>query len=121
MPHLNRPRLVTSLGVPVRTGRHIINAGGIFIQLMPGTGEDDISWLEKWLSYAARDKLLEPGKRFESIMEEVLPEENWYSPDYKTRKVSVQLFEGEDGKEPPEPWYQGIWRNWLPMGRNRSS
>lgn len=65
---------VTSLGVLVGRDGNIINAGGIFIQLMPGTGEDDISWLEKCVeNMPPVTKLLEPGKKIESIIEEVLP------------------------------------------------
>lgn len=65
---------VTSLGVLVGRDGNIINAGGLFIQLLPGCKEEDISWLEKCIEKMPPfTKLLESGNSLEKILEEVLP------------------------------------------------
>lgn len=65
---------VTSLGVLVGRDGNIINAGGIFIQLMPGCSEENISWLEKCVEKMPPiTKLLEPGRTLENILEDILP------------------------------------------------
>ncbi|NLM09961.1 MAG: Hsp33 family molecular chaperone HslO [Clostridiaceae bacterium] len=65
---------VTSLGVLVGRDGNIINAGGLFIQLMPGCSEENISWLEKCVeSMPPVTKLLESENSLEQIIEEVLP------------------------------------------------
>lgn len=65
---------VTSLGVLVGRDGNIINSGGLFIQLMPGCSEENISWLEKCVeNMLPITKLLESGNSLESIIEQVLP------------------------------------------------
>lgn len=64
---------VTSLGVLVGRDGNIINAGGLFIQLMPGCSEEDISWLEKCIdNMLPITKLLESGNSLETITREIL-------------------------------------------------
>lgn len=65
---------VTSLGVLVGRDGHIINAGGLFIQLMPGCSEENISWLENCIKdMQPITKLLESGDSLENIMQRILP------------------------------------------------
>lgn len=65
---------VTSLGVLVGRDGNIINAGGLFIQLMPGCIEEDISWLEKCVEKMPPiTKLLESENSLEKIIEGILP------------------------------------------------
>jgi len=65
---------VMSLGVLVGRDGNIINAGGLFIQLMPGCSEDSISWVEKCVEKMPPiTKLLEQEKKLENILDEILP------------------------------------------------
>lgn len=65
---------VTSLGVLVDRNGDIVNSGGIFIQLMPGCSEEDISWLEKCVEKMPPiTKMLAPDRTLENILDEVLP------------------------------------------------
>lgn len=66
---------VVSLGVLVQPDETIANAGGFFIQLMPGAGDDIIDYLERKVSEIPPvTKLLSEGKSAEQILELILGE-----------------------------------------------
>ncbi len=65
---------VTSLGVLVGREGRILNAGGLFIQLMPNCDEETIAWLEECIrKMPPITKLLEGEKSLENILNEALP------------------------------------------------
>ncbi len=72
--HSEQTPTVTSLGVLVGREGRILNAGGLFIQLMPNCDEQTISWLEGCIQkMPAITKLLEEEKTLEEILRDVLP------------------------------------------------
>ncbi len=73
--HSEQTPTVTSLGVLVGREGKILNAGGLFIQLMPNCDEPTISWLEGCVEKMPPvTKLLERESSLENILNEVLPE-----------------------------------------------
>ncbi len=72
--HSEQTPTVTSLGVLVGREGKILNAGGLFIQLMPNCDDETISWLEDCVGkMPAITKLLEGEKLLEDILKDVLP------------------------------------------------
>lgn len=72
--HSEQTPTVTSLGVLVGREGKILNAGGLFIQLMPNCEEGSISWLEGCIEKMPPvTKLLENDKPLEDILQQVLP------------------------------------------------
>lgn len=68
---------VVSLGVLVHNDETVINAGGFFIQLMPGAGDDIIDFIEnKIKEIPSVSALLSEGKRPEEILELILGEKD---------------------------------------------
>jgi molecular chaperone Hsp33 len=72
--HSEQTPTVTSLGVLVGREGKILNAGGLFIQLMPNCDEQAISWLEGCIQKMPPvTKLLEKESSLENILKDVLP------------------------------------------------
>ena len=72
--HSEQTPTVTSLGVLVGREGKILNAGGLFIQLMPNCDEQAISWLEGCIQKMSPvTKLLEKENSLENILKDVLP------------------------------------------------
>lgn len=71
--HSEQTPTVTSLGVLVGREGKILNAGGLFIQLMPNCDDQTISWLEGCIDKMPPiTKLLEEDDSLESILKNVL-------------------------------------------------
>lgn len=72
--HSEQTPTVTSLGVLVGREGEILNAGGLFIQLMPDCPEEVISWLEDCVEKMPPiTKLLEGSQSLEEIITKTLP------------------------------------------------
>lgn len=72
--HSEQTPTVTSLGVLVGKEGKILNAGGLFIQLMPDCDEASISWLEGCIAkLPPMTKLLQDEKPLEEILQDALP------------------------------------------------
>lgn len=71
--HSEQTPTVTSLGVLVGREGKILNAGGLFIQLMPNCDDQTVSWLEGCIEKMAPiTKLLEGEKSLEDILKDLL-------------------------------------------------
>ncbi len=70
--HSEQTPTVTSLGVLVGREGRIINAGGLFIQLMPNCDDQTISWLEGCIEKMPPITKLLDGSSLEDILKEVL-------------------------------------------------
>ncbi|MBP7176755.1 MAG: Hsp33 family molecular chaperone HslO [Thermoclostridium sp.] len=70
--HSEQTPTVTSLGVLVGREGKIINAGGLFIQLMPNCDDQTISWLEGCIEKMPPITRLLDGSSLEDILKEVL-------------------------------------------------
>lgn len=72
--HSEQTPTVMSLGVLVGREGKILNAGGLFMQLMPNCEEQTITWLEGCLEKLPPvTKLLEGSQNLEEILTQVLP------------------------------------------------
>lgn len=72
--HSEQTPTVMSLGVLVGREGKILNAGGLFMQLMPNCDDETISWLEGCIEKMPPvTKLLEGDKSLEEILAQVLP------------------------------------------------
>lgn len=87
--HSEQTPTVMSLGVLVGREGKILNAGGLFIQLMPNCDDETISWLEGCIEKMPPvTKLLEGDKSLEEILVQVLPGREIVSLD--TRPVNYR-------------------------------
>ncbi len=72
--HSEQTPTVTSLGVLVGRDGKILNAGGLFIQLMPDCTDEGVSWLEGCVEKMPPiTKLLESSRSLEDIISKTLP------------------------------------------------
>lgn len=87
--HSEQTPTVMSLGVLVGREGKILNAGGLFMQLMPNCDDETISWLEGCIEKMPPvTKLLEGDKSLEEILVQVLPGREIVSLD--TRPVNYR-------------------------------